>query len=80
MQRRDGLAWLGVEHLCAALAGQLRRIVVVEDTESTDDVVGDMIEVLTSMCAGLYGCGCARNRALCVVSAAKLAHPTAKAG
>lgn len=46
---------------------------VVDDGERTDDLVGDMIEVLTSMCARLYGRRGARNRALRAVTATK--HP-----
>ena len=55
VEHRDRLARFGVEHLQAALAAQGRRIVVAEAGETTDDLVRDMIEVLTSMCARLYG-------------------------
>jgi putative resolvase len=54
------LARFGVEHLEAA---QGRRIVVADPGESTDDLVRDMIEVLTSMGA--------RNRAMRALTAAK---------
>jgi len=47
----------------AALSGHGRRRVVVDDGEVTDDLVRDMIEVLTSFCARLYGRRSARNRA-----------------
>ena len=70
VEHRDRLARLGTEHLHAALAANGRRIVVVDDGETTDDRVCDMIEVLTSMCA-LYGGRGARNRAMRAVSAAK---------
>jgi len=60
-----------VEHLGAALAAQGRRFVVADDGESTDDLVRDMIEVLTSMCARLYGRRGARNRAMHAVTAVK---------
>jgi putative resolvase len=46
--------------------------VVADRGETTDDLVRDMIEVLTLVCAGLYGRGGARNRAMHAVSAAKL--------
>jgi putative resolvase len=36
----------------------------VDDSEVTDDLMGDMVEVLTSFCARLYGRRSARNRAL----------------
>jgi putative resolvase len=71
VEHRDRLARFGVEHLHAALAPHGRRIVVVDDGATTDDLVRDMIEVLTSMCARLYGRRGARNRALRALTAAK---------
>jgi putative resolvase len=71
VEHRDRLARLGVEHLQAALSGQGRRIVVVDLGETTDDLVREMIEVLTSMCARLYGRRGARNRAMRALRAAK---------
>jgi putative resolvase len=43
----------------------------VDPGETADDLVRDMIEVLTSMCARLYGRRGARNRAMRAVTAAK---------
>lgn len=63
VEHRDRLARFGVEHLEAALSAQGRRLVVVDAGETTDDLVRDMIDVLTSMCARLYGRRGARNRA-----------------
>ena len=71
VEHRDRLARFGVEHLEAALAAQGRRIVVADPGETTDDLVRDMIEVLTSMCARLYGRRGARNRAMRALTAAK---------
>lgn len=71
VERRDRLARFGVEHLEAALSAQGRRIVVADDGETTDDLVRDMIEVLTSMCARLYGRRGARNRAMRALTCAK---------
>lgn len=64
VEHRDRLARFGIEHLHAALAAQGRRIVVVDDGETTDDLVRDMFEVLTSMSAVLYAPRGARNQAL----------------
>jgi len=75
VEHRDRLARFGVEHLEAALSAQGRRVVVVGPGETTDDLVRDMIEVLTSMCARLYGRGGARNRAMRAVTAARTASP-----
>jgi putative resolvase len=71
VERRDRLARFGVEQLQAALAAHGRRIVVADDGEITDDLVRDMVEVLTSFCARLYGRRGARNRALRALTAAK---------
>jgi putative resolvase len=71
VEHRDRLTRFGVEHLEAALSAQGRRLVVVDPGETSDDLVRDMIEVLTSFCARLYGRRGARNRALRAVTCAK---------
>ncbi|CMQ97358.1 IS607-like element IS1535 family transposase [Mycobacterium tuberculosis] len=71
VEHRDRLARFGGEHLEAALSAQGRRIVVADPGETTDDLVCDMIEVLTGMCARLYGRRGARNRAMRAVTEAK---------
>jgi predicted site-specific integrase-resolvase len=45
------------------LAAQGPEQVVVDSAEVDDDLVGDMTEILTSMCARLYGKRAAENRA-----------------
>lgn len=72
VEDRDRLARLGVEYLGAALSAQGRRIVVADAGEATDDVVGDMVEVLTSMCGRLCGRRGARNRAMRAVTVTKV--------
>ncbi len=47
------------------------RLVVLDDSEVTDDMVRDMIEVLTSFCARLYGRRSARNQGLKAVGCAQ---------
>jgi putative resolvase len=71
VEHRDRLTRFGVEHLQAALAAQDRRVLITTDAETTDDLVRDMIEILTSFCARLYGRRGARNRALRALTAAK---------
>jgi putative resolvase len=63
VEHRDRLARLGSEYVEAALLGAGRRLVVVDATEVEDDLVRDMTEVLTSLCARLYGRRSARTRA-----------------
>ncbi|CAM5688784.1 hypothetical protein SHIRM173S_10732 [Streptomyces hirsutus] len=59
----DRLARFGVEHLEAAFSATGRRLVVLDPAETADDLVRDITEVLTSMCARLYGRRSAKNRA-----------------
>jgi putative resolvase len=71
VEHRDRLTRFGVEHLEAALSAQGRRLVVVDPSETTDDLARDMIDVLTSFCARLYGRRGARNRALRAMTCAR---------
>lgn len=63
VEHRDRLARFGVEHLEAVLSASGRRVVVLDPTGSADDLVRDITEMLTSMCARLYGRKAAKNRA-----------------
>jgi putative resolvase len=69
--QRDRLARMNTELVEAALAAHGRMLVVLDDGEMTDDLVRDMVEVLTSFCARLYGRRSARNRALKAVRCAR---------
>jgi putative resolvase len=73
VEHRDRLARFGVEHLEAALAAIARSLVVLHADEVKDDLVREMIEVLTGMCARLYGGRGARRRADAAVRAAERA-------
>jgi putative resolvase len=64
VEHRDRLGRMNTELVEAALSACNRRLVVLDDAEVTDDLVRDMVEVLTSFCARLYGRRSARNRAL----------------
>jgi len=57
------------EYVEAALAAQGRKLLVVEESEVKDDLVQDMLEVLTSFCARLYGRRSARKKANQALSA-----------
>lgn len=62
VEHRERLVRFGFDYLEAALAASGRSIVVVEPEEINDDIVRDMTEVLTSMCARLYGKRSAKNK------------------
>lgn len=63
VEHRDRLGRMNTELVEAALAASGRRLVVLDTGEVDDDLVGDMVEVLTSFCARLYGRGSAKHRA-----------------
>ena len=66
VEHRDRFARFGSEYLEAALAAAGRRLIVVDPSEMNDDLVQDMIAILTSFCARLYGRRSARNRAMSI--------------
>ncbi|PZT75977.1 MULTISPECIES: IS607 family transposase [unclassified Streptomyces] len=63
VEHKDRLGRMNVELVEAALAASGRRLVVLDEGEVEDDLVRDMVEVLTSFCARLYGRRSAKNRA-----------------
>jgi len=62
VEHRDRLARFGAEFISAALAAADRQLQVINQTECNDDLVQDMVDVLTSFCARLYGKRAAKNR------------------
>lgn len=70
VEHRDRFCRFGSEYVEAALAAQGRELVVVDSAEVDDDLVRDMTEILTSMCARLYGKRAAANRARRAIAAA----------
>ena len=67
VEHRDRLARWGAGYVEAASG---RRLLVVDPADVDDDLVGDVTEVLTSLCARRYGRGAAANRAARAVAAA----------
>jgi putative resolvase len=70
VEHKDRLGRMNVEFVEAALSASGRRLVVLDDGEVEDDLVRDMVEVLTSFCARLYGRRSAKNRARKALEAA----------
>jgi predicted site-specific integrase-resolvase len=70
VEHRDRFCRFGSEHVQAALTERGRELVVIDSAEVDDDLVRDMTEILTSMCARLYGKRAAQNRAKCALAAA----------
>ncbi|GHJ17876.1 IS607 family transposase [Micromonospora sp. AKA38] len=70
VEHRDRFVRFGAEYVEAALAAQGRRLLVVDPAEVDDDLVRDVTETLTSLCARLYGRRAAADRARRAVEAA----------
>jgi putative resolvase len=71
VEHRDRLARFGVEYIEAALEAQGRTLVVAEAGEQKLDLVQDFIDVVTCMCARIYGRRAASNRAKKALAAAE---------
>jgi len=70
VEHRDRFARFGAEYVEAALTASGRRLLVVDPAGVDDDLVRDVTEILTSLCARLYGRKTAANRARRAVEAA----------
>ena len=75
VEHRDRLARFGVEYIEATLQAHGRSLVVAEAGEQKLDLVQDFIDVVTSMCARIYGRRAASNRAKKALAAAAEAIP-----
>lgn len=71
VEHKGRLGRMNVELIEAALSAHGRRLVVLDDGEAEDDLVRDMVEMLTSFCARLYGRRSAKNRAKAALEAAE---------
>jgi predicted site-specific integrase-resolvase len=68
-EHRGRSARFGAEYVGAALSAQGRRLAVADPSDVDDDLVRDVTEILTSLCARLYGQRAARDRAARAVAA-----------
>ena len=69
VEHRDRFARFGAEYVEAALAASGRRLLVADPAGVDEDLVRDVTEILTSLCARLYGRRAAVNRAARAVAA-----------
>ena len=67
VEHKDRLMLFGFEYVESTLKSRGAKVIVVDDSESRDDLVQDMISVLTSFCARLYGKRLAKNKAKRIV-------------
>ncbi|WP_026127755.1 IS607 family transposase [Nocardiopsis lucentensis] len=71
VEHKDRLGRMNVELVEAALSATGRRLLVLDEGEVEDDLVQDIVDVLTSFCARLYGRRSAKNRARKALEAAE---------
>ena len=76
VEHRDRFARFGAEYVEAALSASGRRLLVVDPGEVDDDLVRDVTEILTSLCARLYGRRAAANRAARAVAVVTAEDPS----
>ena len=75
VEHRDRFARFGAEYVEAVLSASGRRLLVVDPCEVDDDLVRDQAEILTSLCARLYGRRAGANRAARAVESLGQAAP-----
>lgn len=63
VEHKDRMVRFGFDYLESALSHAGKSILVLDPKEMKDDLVQDMIDVLTSFCARLYGRRSAKNKA-----------------
>jgi len=67
VENRDRLSRFGVEYIETLLEASGRKLLIINQAEIDSDLVRDMIDLLTSFCARLYGKRSAKNKAKKVI-------------
>lgn len=63
VEHKDRLTRFGFNMLKASLSCQGKNIEVINETEFKEDIVQDFVDIVTSMCARIYGKRSAKNKA-----------------
>ena len=63
VEHADRLARFGVDYIEAGLSCSGKKIIIANKTEMKDDLTQDFVDVVTSMCARIYGEKSAKNKA-----------------
>ncbi|MFZ4773730.1 MAG: IS607 family transposase [Terrimicrobiaceae bacterium] len=63
VEHRDRLTRFGFNALSAVLGAENRKVVIINEKEFKEDIVQDLIDIMTSMCAKIYGKRGAKNKA-----------------
>lgn len=63
VEHRERLTRFGFEMLEASFKANGRKIIVIENKDLDNDIVQDMVDILTCYCARIYGKRSAKNKA-----------------
>ena len=63
VEHRDRLMRFGADYVEAALEAGGRKLIVINETALQDDLMQDVVDLLTSLCARLYGRRSAAHKA-----------------
>jgi putative resolvase len=66
VEHKDRLTRFGFQYIRQLLEVQNRRIELIFETDTNDELVDDFVAVITSMAARMYGRRHAKQRALCI--------------
>ena len=64
VEHKDRLTRFGFNHIQSALNASNRNVIVANETEKNIDLIQDFIDVVTSLCAKIYGKRSAKNKAM----------------
>lgn len=70
VEHRDRLGRFGAEMVEATFKASERNLFILNESECKDDIVQDFVDIVTSMCARIYGKSSAKNRAQRAIEAA----------
>ena len=71
VEHSDRLARMNLPLIKSCLKASGRDLIVIDDAEITDDLVQEITEFMTSVCARIYGRRSAKNRAQAAMKAAE---------
>lgn len=55
VEHKDRLTRFGYHYIDVLMQSQERQIIVINETETQDELVDDFVAIITSMCARIYG-------------------------
>jgi putative resolvase len=63
IEHKDRLTRFGFNYIQVLLQSQNRQILVLNETDTTDELIDDFVSIITSMCVRIYGRRSAKRKA-----------------